>query len=118
MNRKGMGRVEFLACRPEVESMMDKGYSLRMVFDELAGMGRISMSYKHFCRMVSQFRVADKEGMPVGSKVQPLLPREVPLPAPTTSTFSSRGAVPRVADAKVPEAAGDDIKKLLSRTEA
>lgn len=47
---RGMGRVEFLACREDIRALKDRGYSLCMIYDELREKGKISISRPQFNR--------------------------------------------------------------------
>ena len=72
-------RVEYRACQPDVEVMLAKGYSIRMVYEHLKEEGRVSCSYSAFCDYVrgSGKRLhSRKKGAP---KV--LIPK-APLPTP------------------------------------
>jgi hypothetical protein len=42
-------RVEFYACREDVETMLAQGYSARMIHEHLAEQGRMTCSYSAFC---------------------------------------------------------------------
>lgn len=48
----GAARVEYYACREEVEAMLAKGYNTRNVYDHLKGQGRLTCSYSAFCDYV------------------------------------------------------------------
>lgn len=50
---RGSARVEFLACKPEIDGMIDKGFTIRMIFDALKEKGKISIGYLQFSRYVS-----------------------------------------------------------------
>ncbi len=50
--RPGSARVEFFACREEVETMLAKGYSVRMVYEHLKEQGRLTCGYSAFCDYV------------------------------------------------------------------
>ena len=45
-------RVEYFACREDVEAMLTKGYSVRMVYESMAEQGRVTCSYSAFCDYV------------------------------------------------------------------
>ena len=45
-------RVEYRACQQDVEAMLAKGYSIRMVYEHLKEEGRVSCSYSAFCDYV------------------------------------------------------------------
>lgn len=42
-------RVEYRACQQDVEAMLTRGYSIRMVYEHLKKEGRVSYSYSVFC---------------------------------------------------------------------
>lgn len=42
-------RAEYRVIQEEVEKKLDEGYSKRMVYDQLAAAGRLTMSYSSFC---------------------------------------------------------------------
>ena len=48
----GAARVEYYACREEVETMLAKGYSARMAYEAMKEQGRVSCSYSAFCDYV------------------------------------------------------------------
>lgn len=50
---RGRAKVEFLACKPEILAMREKGYSVRMIYDDLQGKGKVSVGYTQFCRYVT-----------------------------------------------------------------
>jgi hypothetical protein len=47
--RHGQARIEYRACRKEVEEKMAAGYSNIMIYEELAASGRLTVSYSAFC---------------------------------------------------------------------
>ena len=50
--RPGSARVEYFACREDVEAMLSKGYSIQMVYEHMRGQGRVTCSYSAFCDYV------------------------------------------------------------------
>lgn len=48
----GSARVEYSACREDVEAMLAKGYSVRMVYERMQELGRVSCGYSAFCDYV------------------------------------------------------------------
>ena len=50
--RHGQARIEFRACRKEVEEKLAAGYSSIMIYEELAAAGRLTVSYSAFCDYV------------------------------------------------------------------
>ena len=43
--RHGQARIEYRSCRKEVEEKLAEGYSNIMIYEELAGAGRLTVSY-------------------------------------------------------------------------
>lgn len=50
--RPSAARVEYLACQEEVEAMLAKGYSVKMVYEAMKDQGRVTCSYSAFCDYV------------------------------------------------------------------
>ena len=50
--RPGSARVEYRACKDDVEAMLAKGYSYRMAWEEMQKQGRVRCSYSAFCDYV------------------------------------------------------------------
>ena len=50
--RHGQARIEFRACKKEVEEKAAAGYSNIMIYEELAAAGKLSISYSAFCDYV------------------------------------------------------------------
>ena len=50
--RPGTARVEFRACKEDVEALLAKGYSFRMAWEEMQKQGRMQSSYSAFCDYV------------------------------------------------------------------
>ena len=48
----GAARVEYFACRADVETMLAQGYSVRMVYERMKEQGRVTCSYSAFCDYV------------------------------------------------------------------
>ena len=44
--------VEYLACREEVETMLAKGYSIRLAYESMKEQGRVTCGYSVFCDYV------------------------------------------------------------------
>lgn len=51
-NRLSYARIQYRAVQQKVESMVEQGYSLKLVFEELSEDGSVSMSYTTFCDYV------------------------------------------------------------------
>ena len=50
--RPGSARVEYRACKEDVEAMLAKGYSYRMAWEEMTAQGQVRSSYSAFCDYV------------------------------------------------------------------
>ena len=51
---RGMGRVEFLACFPEIQAMHKNGWSPQMLYDLLREKKKITISKSQFCRYLAE----------------------------------------------------------------
>ncbi|GHV54372.1 hypothetical protein FACS1894206_07020 [Deltaproteobacteria bacterium] len=47
--RPGAARVEYTACREDVEALFAKGYSVIMAYEKMKEEGRFSCGYSAFC---------------------------------------------------------------------
>ena len=45
-------RAEYFACREDVETMLQQGYSIRMAYERMRKENRIACSYSAFCDYV------------------------------------------------------------------
>ena len=52
--RYGLAKVEFLACKPEIEKLLSEGHSIVLAYDKLKAAGKIktNMSYKLFSHYI------------------------------------------------------------------
>ena len=50
--RPGAARVEYRACKEDVEALLARGYSYRMAWEEMQKQGRVQCSYSAFCDYV------------------------------------------------------------------
>ncbi|MDL2313668.1 TraK family protein [Desulfovibrio sp. OttesenSCG-928-C14] len=50
--RPGSARMEYFACREDVEALLAKGYSARLAYEDMQGQGRVTCSYSAFCDYV------------------------------------------------------------------
>ena len=50
--RPGSARVEYRACKEDVEALLARGYSYRMAWEEMQKQGRVQCSYSAFCDYV------------------------------------------------------------------
>jgi len=55
--RRYMAKVEFLACKETIDSMLAQGFSKKLIHERLTSEGRCSMHYVTFCESI---READK----------------------------------------------------------
>lgn len=53
--RHFIGRVEVRAAQAEIESMLAAGQPYAWIFDKLAGEGRLTISYRQFCRCLALY---------------------------------------------------------------
>ena len=51
-SRPYSARVEYLACREDVEAMLAKGYSIRLTYESMKEQGRVTCGYSAFCDYV------------------------------------------------------------------
>jgi hypothetical protein len=80
--RRGMARVEFLACMETVESMRGEGVSKQLIYERLKDAGRISMAYVTFAKLISK---ASKNALPRASLRQSAKPAAPSAPNLPTS---------------------------------
>ena len=57
----GIARVEFLAAKQEIETMISEGYTFAMIFRKLKEKNKITMSYTSFARYASGRYLTQKE---------------------------------------------------------
>ena len=81
-------RVEYRACQQDVEAMLAKGYSIRMVYEHMKEEGRVSCSYSAFCDYVR------------GNGVRKHSRRKKPLPQVNNRPLTERSA-PNIAQANL-----------------
>lgn len=48
----GAARVEYFACREDVEALLVRGYSARMAYEQMKEEDRVTCSYSAFCDYV------------------------------------------------------------------
>jgi hypothetical protein len=76
-----MARVEFLACKPEIEKLRSEGFSIAVIFEKLKENGKIAMGYNTFCKYI-------KGPIPKHKKPAP------PAPLAQSAPVSSPGLLP------------------------
>lgn len=81
-----MAYVEFLACMEEINSLLDQGFSKRMVHERLTEKGNISMAYVTFCQ-VMQKKAKDS----INNNAKPNAPS---ITAPSSITASAAQSSP------------------------
>ena len=72
----GSARVEYFACRADVEAMLAQGHTARAVYEHLKDQGRLTCSYSAFCDYVrgqGKRRHSNKSRKPLPS-VPPVKP--------------------------------------------
>ena len=50
--RRQMARVEFLACKEPVDTMLAQGFSKKLIHERLTEEGRFSMAYITLCQII------------------------------------------------------------------
>ena len=50
--RHGSARVEYLACKEEVEALLAQGYSVIMAYEKMREQSRVTCGYSAFCDYV------------------------------------------------------------------
>jgi hypothetical protein len=53
---RNVGRIEFLACKDEIYSMLQTGYDNKKIFESLQGRNMITMSYSTLCYQLAKSR--------------------------------------------------------------
>lgn len=48
----GAARMEYYACREDVEALLAKGYSARLAYEAMQEQNRVTCSYSAFCDYV------------------------------------------------------------------
>jgi hypothetical protein len=67
--RPGQARIEFRACRKEVEEKVAAGYSNIMIYEELTATGKLTVSYSAFCDYIRG------NGARLHNRRKPIIPR-------------------------------------------
>jgi hypothetical protein len=80
-----MAKVEFLACKPEIEKLRNEGFSVALIYDRLTEQGKIRMKYRIFYKYIHRFA-----GMVVKQKHLPL----PSLPAVRSQTLPGKLSEP------------------------
>lgn len=100
--RRNQSRIEFLANKALVESLLEQGFDKKRIFESLQKNGAFSMSYSAFCRICAKF-MPRRLPKPISSpRIQPTpaLPvpqtNSTPVPVPTRSGPQILGKMERV----------------------
>jgi hypothetical protein len=75
--RRQMARVEFLACRETVNSMLEQGFSKKLIHERLTEEGRFSMAYITLCQII---RKIARNPVPAKSPAVSVPARSAPRP--------------------------------------
>ena len=51
---RGRGRIEFISCKDEIISLLNKGYSIQKIYNKLYSEGKISIKYAFFHRILTK----------------------------------------------------------------
>lgn len=57
-SRRGWAKVEFLACKQEIEQLLQQGYSITAIHRSLQEDGKISMSQPRFHSLVRYYKLS------------------------------------------------------------
>ena len=92
---RNMARIEFLACRDAIESLLSQGFDKRKIHTRLAESGQFTMSYDAFCKVLAK---AASNNLKVQSlNVAP--PAAALATAPVSPASQPRQSIPRVGKA-------------------
>lgn len=94
---RNMARIEFLACREVIESLLSQGFDKRKVHTRLMENGQITMSYDALCKVLAR---ASRNELKIES-ISASGPATPAVPAP--SAQPPQQAHPRVIKAKSDE---------------
>ena len=72
---RNMARIEFLACRELIASLLSQGFDTKKIHTRLPESGQVTMSYDAFCKVLLK---ASKNEL----HIQSLAPHPAPAPAP------------------------------------
>jgi hypothetical protein len=82
--RPSFARIEFRAVQALVEQRLAEGYSIKLIFEELAEAGRLTMGYTSFCDYIRGGGVR-RHGPDKNAQKKP----------PTSNRGASSGAAPK-----------------------
>jgi hypothetical protein len=109
----GQARVEFFACRDEIQRLMAAGYDLKTVYSQLKEAGKISMSYsavhRNFAKIIQGKNISRKKNK---EPQAPQMPQTwVFLESPQMLQAWGPAQTPRMLQTATP-AANDDEDSL------
>jgi hypothetical protein len=91
--RRGQAKVEFLACKAEIEKLLDEGFTVVAIYDMFTEKYRISVGYYMFCRYIRQYglgRAQSKKKSGPAAVVRPVSSSVPPATLPSLSAGHSR----------------------------
>jgi len=50
--KRGLARVQFIACHSEIVELLDKGYTVQNIYDDFVKSKKITMSYRIFAKYI------------------------------------------------------------------
>jgi hypothetical protein len=53
--RRGQAKVDFLACKVEIEKLLEEGFSVALIYDMFIKKGKITVGYEMFCRYMRRY---------------------------------------------------------------
>lgn len=86
---RNMARIEFLACREEIETLLGQGFDKRKIHTKLTESGRITMSYDALCKVLLKAARNTLKIQSIAVPAAPVIPA-VPSAAKPTSAPSRR----------------------------
>lgn len=75
---RNMARIEFLACRELIESLLAQGFDKKKIHARLTGSGQITMSYDALCKVLLK---ASMNKLSIQSIAAPVSPAPSSVPA-------------------------------------
>jgi hypothetical protein len=83
---RSLAKIEFLACRPEIEKLLDEGSNMALVYDMLAEKKKITMGYQWFCKYIRRYGLGPEQpAQKKGGPARPSGPLPARSPAPVRS---------------------------------
>lgn len=106
IKRRYIGRVEVNAARSEIERLISQGYPYAWIFEKLQKEGKVSISYRQFCRCMSQYVLGKKVKL---KHLSAQSPRQVSKPG--SGITSQNQEDPQEQE---PEITKDELIKLVN----